>query len=67
MIDITLNGEAKQLAGELSIAALIAELGQRPELIVAELNEHIYKRNQYSSVVIKAGDTVELLRFVGGG
>ena len=67
MIQITLNGDPKRLPQAMTLSELIRHVQQVPELIVAEVNEKIYKRDQYASVVINDGDVVELLRFVGGG
>ena len=67
MIHITLNGNAKQLPGAMTLSDLICHVQQVPELVVAEVNEKIYKRQQYATVMVSNGDVVELLRFVGGG
>ena len=67
MMRITLNGESKEVPEQLTIGGLIRHVKLIPELMVAEVNERIYKRDQYESVVIQSGDVVELLRFVGGG
>lgn len=67
MIRITLNGDPKEIPQPMTLTELIRHVQQVPELIVAEVNEHIYKRDQYATVMVKEGDVVELLRFVGGG
>ena len=67
VIHITLNGNAKDLPGAMTLTDLIRHVQQIPELIVAEVNEKIYKRDQYPMVTVNDGDVVELLKFVGGG
>lgn len=67
MITITLNGDGAEIPSEISLAELIRSRQQVPELIVVELNELIIKRDQYATVMVKNGDVVELLKFVGGG
>lgn len=67
MIHIRLNGEPCDLPEEISVAELIRMRAGVPELVVAEVNERILKRDAYAAEMIRHGDTVELLRFVGGG
>jgi thiamine biosynthesis protein ThiS len=35
--------------------------------VVVERNREIIRRDEYSEVAIDAGDTIELVHFVGGG
>ena len=67
MIHIRLNGEPCDLPEEITVAELIRMRAGVPELVVAEVNERILKRSVYDQEVVRNGDTVELLRFVGGG
>ena len=64
---ITLNGDPFQLAGPLTIAALLAQLDLDPRQLAVEHNLVIVKRAVYDSVVISDGDAVEVVKFVGGG
>ena len=38
-----------------------------PSVVVAEVNGSIVTRERFGSKPLAAGDTVELVRFVGGG
>ena len=38
-----------------------------PVQVVVELNEEIIKRETYGTTVLKDGDVVEILQFMGGG
>ena len=38
-----------------------------PVQVVVELNEEIIKRDTYDTTVLKDGDVVEILQFMGGG
>ena len=38
-----------------------------PVQVVVELNEEIIKRETYDTTVLKDGDVVEILQFMGGG
>ena len=50
-----------------SIEELILELELNPETVVVECNEKIILREEYAGHVLVEGDTLELIRFVGGG
>jgi thiazole synthase len=67
MISITLNGEPRQIASGLSIAALAAEIGLDPAKIAVERNLEIVPRSTLADVLIAQGDSLEIVHFVGGG
>jgi thiamine biosynthesis protein ThiS len=67
MIEVTVNGERRRIDGGRSVEALLDTLGLHPRLIVVEHNREILDRAQYASVEVRAGDTLELVHFVGGG
>ena len=64
---IRLNGEDRELAGPLTIAALLATLGIDPRRVAVEHNLKVVKRDAYGSTTIEEGDEVEVVNFVGGG
>ena len=64
---ITINGEQKEVVEGLSIAQLLEELNIRPSRVVIELNRDIVSRETYGSAILKEGDTLEIVHFVGGG
>ena len=64
---IRLNGEPFEIAGPVTISALLAELNIDPRIVAVEHNVVIVKRQQYEDTVIGEGDEVEIVRFVGGG
>jgi sulfur carrier protein len=66
-LTIRLNGEPFETAGPLTISALLAVLQIDPRLVAVEHNLIVVKRDRYDSVMIQAGDTVEIVNFVGGG
>lgn len=63
---VKVNGESLQADG-LSISALLEQLGYGQQRVAVELNEQIVPRAEYDSTSISDGDTVEVVRFVGGG
>jgi thiamine biosynthesis protein ThiS len=66
-LTIRLNGEAHELAGPMTIGALLAGLGIDPRRVAVEHNLSIVKRDRYDDTTLAAGDEVEIVNFVGGG
>lgn len=66
-MEIVLNGQAKTLAGPLSVAALVAELGFTGKRIAVERNGEIVPKSTHAQVMIAAADRLEIVVAVGGG
>jgi thiamine biosynthesis protein ThiS len=66
-MNIILNGETKEIAANLAVAGLIAELGLTPERLAIEVNRRIIRRADWPSTTLAEGDKVEIVHFVGGG
>jgi len=64
---ISLNGEPHELAGPLTLTALLAQLNIDPRRVAVEHNLNVVKRARYDSTQIQDGDQVEIVNFVGGG
>ena len=64
---IQLNGEPFDIAGPVTIGALLASLNIDPRIVAVEHNVVVVKRQHYDDTFIKDGDEVEIVRFVGGG
>ena len=64
---ITLNGERHELDAPVTIAALLVHLGIDSRRVAVEHNLVIVKRAAFDEVVIRDGDVVEVVNFVGGG
>jgi thiamine biosynthesis protein ThiS len=66
-LTIRLNGEPYEIAGPVTISALLAHLNIDPRIVAVEHNVAIVKRQQYDRTLVNDGDEVEIVRFVGGG
>lgn len=66
-MDVTLNGEAATVPTPLTVAGLLAHLDIDARRVAVELNESVIKRALYDQTPINAGDSVEIVNFVGGG
>ena len=64
---LTVNGEARRVPAPASIKDLLDRLGLDGRGVVVELNRHIVRRPEHTSTVLRDGDAVELVHFVGGG
>lgn len=63
---ICINGEKIEKA-EILLSAYLEENGINTQRIAVELNGEILPKAQYSNTVLKDGDIVEIVNFVGGG
>lgn len=67
VLKITVNGELREIPAQSTIAALLRSLGLNEQATVVQRNEDIVDRQRFGDTVLADGDTVELVRFVGGG
>lgn len=66
-ITLTINGRERQLPAELSLPALLAELGVDRRMVAVAHNGEVIPRATYDGVMLHDGDRVEVVRMVGGG
>jgi len=62
-----INGEEKEFPEGLTLAALIAQLGMKPDRVAVELNLSIVQRRNWDNTTLHNGDKLEIVHFVGGG
>ena len=68
MAKITVNGEAQEVLLPLSLTELIKQNNvQQPEMVSVQVNEDFVDRNEWDSIQMKEGDSVDFLYFMGGG
>ena len=63
---LTINGERREVADGLTVAALVAQLGVRGRVAV-EVNGEVLRQAQHPEVRLRDGDALEVVTFVGGG
>lgn len=66
-MDLNINGEARQIPDGLTVTTLVAHLGMKTDRVAVELNQQIIPRSNWDSTMLKAGDRLEIVHFVGGG
>lgn len=64
---ITLNGDPFDVSGPLTISELLARLDIDARRVAVEHNLVVLKRTTFDGVVVREGDQVEIVNFVGGG
>jgi thiamine biosynthesis protein ThiS len=62
-----LNGDRYEVAGPLTLTALLEHLNVDPRRVAVEHNLNVVRRANYDSTHIQEGDQVEIVNFVGGG
>jgi thiazole synthase len=65
-INLTVNGESRR-SSAATIAALVVELGLKPEKVAVERNGTIVPRSTLGEAALGDGDVLEIVHFVGGG
>ena len=63
----TVNGTKKELQGVFSLKEYLEQNGYVISQIAVELNEEILPKTEYVSTVLKDGDVMEIVSFMGGG
>lgn len=64
---LTINGEPRDFPDGLTLSALIQQLGMKADRVAVELNLEIVPRGSWDSTLLKNGDKLEIVHFVGGG
>ena len=64
---IILNGEPFELSGPLTVTELLSRLEIDARRVAVEHNVTVLKRTAFDETVVREGDEVEIVNFVGGG
>ncbi|MDR3162725.1 MAG: sulfur carrier protein ThiS [Helicobacteraceae bacterium] len=67
MIRITVNGEAREAKDGITILELMIKLEAAARVAAVALNGEVVKKEAYDRTLLRDGDDIELLAFVGGG
>ncbi|MGA9510407.1 MAG: sulfur carrier protein ThiS [Candidatus Sulfotelmatobacter sp.] len=67
-----INGEERTFAdpappAQFTLASLIESLNMKSDRVAVELNREIASRNVWPETILKDGDRLEIVHFVGGG
>ena len=64
---LKVNGNIKETKDNITINELINSLGIEIKVMAGAVNMEIVKKDDWDSYILKDGDKVEFLDFVGGG
>jgi thiamine biosynthesis protein ThiS len=64
---ITLNGEAQEFPGPMSLKELLARFDLDARKVAIERNREIVARSVYGETRLADGDRLEIVHFIGGG
>lgn len=64
---VQINGKSIELSKKVSLLTWIEEQKIPPASAIAEYNGEIIPQACWGNTVLKEGDQVEILKFVGGG
>lgn len=66
-MQLTVNGEPRDVPDGLSVRGLIEHLGLTEGPVAVEKNREVVPRAEHDATPVAAGDVIEIVHFVGGG
>lgn len=66
-MNITVNGKPHELDGERNVVALLQSLQVNAAQVAVAINGEVVCRGDWPETNVRAGDTIEIVRAVGGG
>ena len=67
MIHLTVNGKKKQIAESVSLVEYLESLELDVQRVAVAHNGAVVRRGELTGVTLSEGDSVEIVRAVGGG
>jgi sulfur carrier protein len=66
-MEVTVNGAARDVPEGLTVRGLVQHLGLDEGPVAVEVNRAVVPRAHHVEHVVRAGDVIEIVHFVGGG
>ena len=66
-MQITVNGEPRDVADRLTVAELLLQLDLRPRQVAVEVSRVIVPRSRHDCHALLPNDSIEIVTLVGGG
>jgi sulfur carrier protein len=67
VIAVTVNGKRREIEREVDLAGLLLALEIDARGVAVARNGEVVPRDQHATVTVREGDSVEIVRMVGGG
>jgi thiazole synthase len=66
-MQVTINGERRDVSETRSVEGLLGDLGLDGRKVAVELNLEIVPKSEYGATLVRDGDKLEIVHFIGGG
>lgn len=66
-MDLIINGKNQPFPAGISAEKLIEQLGLIDQRLAMEVNCEIVPRSTFATHILQPGDTIEIVRAIGGG
>jgi len=66
-VQVEINGLKQEMPPNSNVLQLLQQFEIAAEGIAVEINLTVIDRQAYDATVLQDGDTVEIIRFIGGG
>ena len=66
-IRVSVNGQWRTVSNPTCVGDLLRALGVATPRVAVEYNREILPKAQYAETLLRAGDELEVVTFVGGG
>lgn len=66
-MNLIINGENLEFESGKNIDEILAILGVESKIFAVVVNANLVKKEDYKSTILRDGDKVEMLQFMGGG
>ncbi|HEV2885593.1 MAG TPA: sulfur carrier protein ThiS [Jatrophihabitans sp.] len=64
---ITVNGQSREAADELSLVELVGQISDRSTGIAVAVNSEVVPRGSWAATAIRPGDRIDVVTAVQGG
>jgi sulfur carrier protein len=64
---LQINGHPKEVPDALTVTGLLAFLALKTDRVAVEVNAEVVARAKHAQTLLKPGDAIEVVTFVGGG
>ncbi|MCB4755686.1 MAG: sulfur carrier protein ThiS [Elusimicrobia bacterium] len=64
---IQVNGQKESIDEGMTIQSFLLSKKANPNAVACELNQQIVRRPQWDKMILKEGDSLEIIRMMGGG
>lgn len=66
-MEVHINGDKRDIEEGVTLERLLASLGIKSAGIAVDINREVIPKRLYGDTLIRQGDSIEIIRMVGGG